>query len=498
MSTPALQSAPSPRSYTTELLVLAFPIIAMTVSRMLMGFIDFVMISQLGDGTTAAQAAISPATLFVFAVGCVGLGIANAVQTFVAQAEGRGKPEEAGSYGWQSLYIAAAFGLLAVPVALTTRMWFGVIAEFGQLPPDVATLEIQYIEIGLWSLAPSIVCIGLNGFFNGVQKPWVTVIAVVASLVTNAFGNWLLIYGNWGFPRLEVAGAAYATVFGWGVRAAVLGGAMLLPTFNARYHTRRTLAPHWSRLKDLLRVGLPISVNWLVDIGSWTVFMMLIIPRFETIAMAATNIGMQLMHLSFMPAIGFGIALCSQVGFAIGAGRPDEAVARTRVAFRLTGGYMTAVGVLFLLFGGVLTALFNDNPDVVAAGRRIMMWAALFQLFDAMSITYMNALRGAGDTRWPAVVTAVYCWVVFICSGWLLAKYAPQFGVNGPWSMCALYIILLGSSLRWRWRRGNWRKIQLFHESESAPAATEAGAPNALPADDTREPEAPTVEPAAR
>lgn len=453
-----------------DLLVLAAPIIAMTVSRMLLGFIDFVMVSQLG---TEAQAAVSPASLFVFVLGCVGLGIANAVQTFVSQADGRGEPDQAGGYAWQTFYIAGAFALLTLLAALTTDIWFSSLAAFAGHAPAVAHMEADYVRIALWSVPPSIVCIGLNGFFSGVQKPWIAFVAVVVSLVTNVIGNWLLIFGNLGFPELGIAGAAYATVAAWIARAAVLTIAMLAPQYDRKYNTRHSQALCGDKLAGLIRVGAPTSVGWLVDIGSWMVFLVLIMPAFGTTAMAASNVGLQLMHLSFMPAIGIGIALCSQVGFAIGERQPDKAALRAKVAFRLTGAYMGAVGLLFLLAREPLVGLFNNDPEVIDVGARVLVWAAVFQVFDAMTITHMNALRGAGDTKMPALIMGVCCWTVFICGGYALARFVPQWGIDGPWSMCALYIIVVGLALMWRWYGGRWRAIRLFADERSFPIAAE-------------------------
>lgn len=460
--------------------MLAGPIIGMMVSRMLMGFIDFVMVSRLG---TEAQAAISPASIFVFTIACLGLGIANAVQTFVAQADGRGEPRAAGAFAWQSFYVAGACGLLAIPAIMTTGHWFPWLARLGNHSATVTAMEIDYIQIAMASVTPSIVCVGLNGFFHGVQRPGITLVAVLVSLVVNLFGNWLLIYGNLGFPRMEIAGAAVATVIAWFARTAVLLGAMLLPAFDRRYNTRRSFAFCWVKMKGLLRIGGPTTVQWLVDIGSWTVFMVLIVPLYGTIAMAASNVGLQLMHLSFMPAVGIGIALCSQVGFAIGEGDREKAVLRTRVALRFTVLYMGATGLLFLLGRFWLMSLFNEDAAVIAAGSYVLIWAAVFQVFDAMSITYMNALRGAGDTRWPAIMIFILCWGVFVGGGYAVARSAPDWGLSGPWAMCTLYIVVLGIVLWLRWRAGHWRKIRLFGAEarrgfsvvpETAPATADA------------------------
>jgi len=457
---------------TRELLMLALPIIGLTVSRMLMSFVDFVMVSWLG---TDAQAAISPAALLVFAIGCVGMGVATAVQTFVSQADGRGRPHEAGAYAWQSLYLAGALALVVGPAAATTSVWCGGLARVAGHPEQIIPLEIEYVRLGLWSVVVGVVTVGLEGFFNGIQRPRVALVAALVALAINTFGNWVLIFGHLGFPRLGIAGAAVATVVGFVARTAVLVVAMLDRSIDARYGTRRSLAPQWDKIKGLLRVGGPTAVQWLLDLGSWVAFLGWIMPGFGLVAMAATNIGLQLLHLSFMPAIGVGIALCSQVGFAIGQGRMHEARLRTRVALRLTVGYMGAAGVLFLLARGPLIAVFNSDPAVVAAGGVVLLWSAIFQVFDAMGITYMNALRGAGDTRFAAVLMAVCCWGVFIGGGLATARLLPQWGISGPWGMCTLYIVLVGVVLWWRWRGAAWQRIRLFEQGAAGPPAVPAG-----------------------
>lgn len=457
-------------SPTWELLVLAVPIVGMTTTRMLMGFIDFVMVSKLG---TEAQAAISPASILVFTVACLGMGTANGVQTFVAQSLGRGRPREAGSYAWQAFYLAGVFALLSLPLCASVPWWFRGLARLGEHPAAAVEMEIAYLRIAFLMLPAATLSVGLDGFFSGVHRPWISFVAALCALAVNALGNWLLIFGHCGFPEMGIAGAAVATVIGWWVRAAVLTVAFLHTDYAAPYNTRHGWAFHWERMRGVLRVGGPTAVQWLVDIGSWVVFMVVMMPPFGLATMAASNVGLQCMHFSFMPAVGIGIALCSQVGHAIGAGDQELAKVRARVALRLTILYMGAVGVLFCVARRQLMWLFNDDPAVIEAGSWILIWAGIFQVFDAMGITYMNALRGAGDTRWPAVVTFALCWGVFVSGGYAVARLLPQFGLNGPWFACTLYIVLLGLLLGWRWQAGHWRSIRLFHE----PAVTQAVEP---------------------
>ncbi len=462
-----------------DLLKLAVPIIAMALSRLLMTFIDFAMVSQLG---TEAQAAISPASFLIFTVGCVAMGVAQAVQTFVAQADGRRDRKVVGAYAWQSYYIAGAFAIVILPLSLTTESWFAYISAAGQHPPAMAKQAAEYIQICLWSTVPAVLCIGLNGLFNGIQKPRITVVATVVSLVVNVIGNWLLIFGNLGFPRLEMAGAAIATVLAWAARCVVLAWAMLRPELDGEYNTRRTYAPDLAKLRELARVGLPMSVQWLIDIGSFLVFLMLIVPPFGVHATAASNIGMQCMHLAFMPPIGMAIALSSKVGYAIGERNLENARRYVRLTLRLNLIYMVAMGVLFLLAGGSLISIFNGDPEVIRVGGQIMLWVAVLQAFDAVAITYMNALRGAGDTRVPAVYLAIAAWGVFIGGGYAVALLAPQFGASGPWMMCAAHLAVLGALLWHRWGSGAWSRVRIFDEPAAPqPPLTEPAAGPLLP-----------------
>ncbi len=452
------------RGEMRRIFAMALPNIGTSVTRMLMGFVDFVMVSLwLG---TDAQAAVSPASLMVFAVLCLGNGVAISVTTFASQALGRGQPREAGAFGWQTFYFGIAFGLLTWPSVMLAPLFYHWVGH----PPAVMQAEIDFSTVALWSAAPSAIVWGLDGFFNGVQRPGVSVFSAVAGLCSNAVLNYGFIFGAWGLPRLGIAGVALATVIGWCLRAAILTGMFLSGEFARKYHTREMWRPSRDKIRDMIRIGGPTSVQWLLDIAAWVMFMTIMMGAYGTPAMAATNIGVQFMHVSFMPAVGIGIALTSLVGHAIGQGKPDLAFRRTRAASIMICGYMGAVGLVFWLARAPLMGLLSHDPAVIELGCTVLIWAAVFQVFDGLGITYASALRGAGDTRWPAGAFLVYCWGVFITGGWLVGRLWPGLGINGPWMMCTLYIVLLGLTLWWRFARGHWKKIRLF-EAKAAPGA---------------------------
>ncbi|MBW7906581.1 MAG: MATE family efflux transporter [Phycisphaerae bacterium] len=470
------------RSDTLALLWLALPMIGMTLSRMLMGFIDFYMVSQLG---TDAQAAIYPSALLLFTIGCVGMGLTQGVQTFVSQAEGRGEPQRAGAYVWQALYIALIAAAVSAPIALLVPRWFPFLAVLGGHPPAVESLEIAFLSVTFWAIGPMTACAGLESFYNGVRRPIIGFAAMGVSLVGNVIGNYALIFGHWGMPALGIAGAGIATLAAWCLRLMVLLTPLMWRGLVERYRLN-DWRPKAARLGEVVHLGGPVAFQWLVDIGAWFVFTQLMIPPFGSVEMAAAGLAIQYMHLSFMPALGVGLALTTQVGNAIGAGSPETAARKVRAARRLICGYMSAMGLVFVTCGGWLAErlCFEQEAEVraavIASATLMLVWVAVFQFSDAVCVVYSFAARGAGDTRVPALLFALCCWGIFVPFGLLLSRGAPQLGAHGPWSMCTLYILVLGVLLWRRFHSGAWRQIRIF--ADAPPAETAATAQQAAPA----------------
>ena len=453
------------RAETARLLRHALPNIGTTVTRMLMTFVDFAMVSRLG---TEAQAAVSPSTMLVFITVAFGMAIATTVTAFSAQAYGRRDFREGSTYAWQTVYLAAAL-TLACPVLARGVPWL-----FHQLdhPAAVREMEIAYCRIGVWCITPAVVAAGLEGFFNGIQRPVVGLLSNMAALLTNLVGNYALIWGHFGLPAMGIAGASLATLIGWWLRAIILLIVFLRRPTAQRFATRQTWPPDLPRLRQLVAIGAPTSVQWILDIGAWFVFMTVMMGRFGKEAMAAVNTSLQYMHLSFMPAVGISIALCALVGHAIGQEHPDLAVRRVGIALAIVTGYMGLAALLFVSAPRWLMSLFTDDAAVISFGATMLLWSAAFQVWDGVGIVYNNALRGAGDTRWPTVAFVGASWGIFVGGGLAMVRWAPRFGIHGPWAACTLYIVALGLALRWRFRRGRWREIRLFGEkSAGRPAA---------------------------
>ena len=447
-----------------ELLRLAGPTVAQMASYTLMQFADRWMLAYVGD-LHATAAGTAGLTFFCF-LG-FGFGVLLVVNTLASQSYGRGDHAAAGRYLWQGIWFALAFGLLtAASYPLAGELFRAMGHE-----PRVATLEAEYFRVVALGAPPKLVATALGQFLLGIHRPMVVFVAAALGVVANLLANWLLIYGHFGFPALGVAGAA------WGTNAAVLVELLVMGAFIARPAMVRAfnsldwrLRPHLMR--TLLRVGTPAGFQLICDIAAWTVFLNVIIGGFGTAALAANSFAFTYMHLCFMPAIGVGHAVTALVGKYIGMGRHDLAGRRAHLGFVVCAIYMVTTGLLLALFRHPLIGVFSDDPEVHRIGATLMLFVAAYQIFDAMFVVYVGALRGAGDTLVPAVIQAALVWTIVVGGGLLTKAYAPQYGVAGPWTLATVFGGILGLFLLTRFQRGGWKHIRLHGDERDAESRT--------------------------
>jgi MATE family multidrug resistance protein len=438
-----------------QLLLLAGPIIASMISRTVMSFVDFVMVSQLG---TEAQAAILPAGMILFCGVSFGMGLVQAVNTLAAQCFGRRELPECAAYTWQGLYLSLLFGVAVLglwPAMPLVFSWFGH-------PHELQMMEVTYAQIGLLHIGPAIAAVAISGFFNGIHRPSVNFVATILANLFNFVANYALIFGNLGFPAMGIAGAAWATVAASVFNVLILFGWLFLPAYRQPYAMWAMRRLSWNRLMRLVRVGTPMGVQFTTDIIGWSIFINVLVGMFGTVHLAANNVAWKLLEVSFMPALGLGAALTAAVGKCLG--RRDPAQARRFVAWcmGILIAYMGTIGLVMLIGRGHLIALLSDDPEVIRIGGYLLIFCAIFQIFDAMNITFMCALRGAGDTRWTAIANMVLVVSLLLALGWGMAVLWPAAGSLGPWAGATLYIIVLAGAHWIRYRRGPWDRMDLF------------------------------------
>lgn len=435
---------------------LSLPIIVTMSSQSLMQFVDAVMIGHAGKNDLAA---VSPGGLTFFTAAAFMWGIISCNNTFVSQSLGKDELKECGRYTVHAMSIAWMAQLLFLPVIVNAPEIFRVYGH----APEVQALETSYFRVLGCRMAGAGMILAFSTFFQGTGRPGIPMITGLIANVLNVVGDYALIFGHFKAPALGLFGAGIATTGATYCEAMMLLVVFLSRKQNTLYGTRRWLPFEMRKVKQLLRIGIPAGITFGLDLASWTIFMAWAIGRLGTDVLAGNNAASQIMTLSFMPAVGLSIGVTALVGRYIGKKDFAGAKRRAYLGMACACAYMTVMGVIFFLFRRSLIGLFlsGPRPEVIAAGSISLGYIALFQFSDSIGMLSAGALKGAGDTRFPAIVQIVTAWFFFLPLVFYLG--APErLGLQGAWLAATLYIWIYDILLFWRFRSERWRKIDIF------------------------------------
>lgn len=444
-----------------EVLSISFPIIVAMASHQFMGFVDTYV---LGHYDPTAAAAVAASSGMAFTIMALIFGTANCTSTFVSQSFGRGDLADCGRYTWQGIHFGFVVQALMLPVLFTPGPLAAVVGIFGH-EPALQDMERSYLNIRLFHMLGSASYASLTSFFQGIGRPRVPMVAALVANVFNAALDYVLVFGALGFPEMGVRGAALATTISSYFQSGILLGWFLSRHYAERYATRRSWGFDWGRLRRLLAIGLPAGLSFMLNVASWTIFTNVLIGKLGKEMLAANGFAHQIVGLSFMPALGVHKGVSVLVGQYIGRRNVPAAKRRAYVAVALTVAYMGCMGLVFFLFGGPLIRVFlahpSQHPAIVTAGRHMLMLAALFQVFDALGIVCVGALRGAGDTRVPALASILLSWGLMLPLGYILT-FTLELGYVGAWLAAAVHVAFYGTFMLWRFASDAWRKIDIF------------------------------------
>jgi len=441
-----------------EVLRTALPLIISTAAWTVMNFIDRMFLLWYSD---EAMAAVMPAGMVHFALGCFPLGVAMYVNAFVAQYYGAGHPKRVGPAVWQGVLVGAGctpLFLLTIPFA----PWIFGLAGHSQ---SLAALEVQYFQIVAWGAGAEVIAAAMAGFFTGLGKNRVVMVVDSSSSALNGILDYGLIFGHFGLPALGIRGAAWATVAALWFRVAVYIVLMLLPRSRRPYRLWRGAPLRPALMRRLLRYGGPSGLQFLVEIAGFTLFLLLV-GRLGKDAMAATTLAFNVNTLAFMPMIGLGIALSTIVGRQLGGNRPEMAARATWTALWLAMSYMGAMAVVYVLLPDVLLLghAAGAKPEVFERIRAttivLLRFVAAYCLFDAMSLVFASALKGAGDTRFILLVTMILTPMPVLAAGAGI-RFAG-WGLMWCWSVATIWVSSAGMIYLVRYLQGHWREMRVI------------------------------------
>jgi multidrug resistance protein, MATE family len=425
----------------TETLKLAVPIALTQLGQIAMMTTDLAFIGRLGDAAVAA-AALAHTVFFVTFT--FGMGLVSAVAPLAAQAFGARNPRLVRRSLRVGLWAAL---LISLPMMALPFRGEQVLVALGQ-SPAAAALAQQYLFGLAWSILPGLCFLAIRGFMSAIHRPepilWITLAAIPA----NALLVFLLLYGEWGLPRLGLLGAGLATsVVNVGMLMAALWFASRHQPFRKYYILGHIWRIDWRLMRQLVVIGAPISVAFLLEYGLFGAAGLLM-GLISTTALAAHQIALQIAAILFMVPFGIGMAATVRVGNAVGRGDAPAVKRAGYVAAGLGIVFMSAMTLAVILGRFTITEVFlgegsNSATELTAT---LLLVGTTFYIADGIQTVAAGALRGMNDTRVPLSFATVSYWLIGFTCACALGFWTPL-GAVGVWIGLsigtAVYAVLL-------------------------------------------------------
>ncbi|MSQ24222.1 MAG: MATE family efflux transporter [Chloroflexi bacterium] len=441
------------------MLELAGPVVATELGLVTMGVVDTLVVGRIGP---VAIGAVGLGNVLLITVAIFGMGLLLGLDTVVSQAFGAGRREDCVRWMVHGVLVA----LLAAP-PLLVMMWIGIrlLPGWG-IDPEVLVLVVPYLEVSSWGIVPLLLFASFRRYLQamGIVRP--IALIIVAGNILNLLLAMALVFGDFGFPALGAVGSGWATL---SVRIALAIALLLLTILHARgNHYSFGLQEGFElwRIRRLVRLGLPAAVQGALEVGVFA-FATALVGTLDAASLAAHQIVMNVATMTFIVPLGTGAAAAVLVGQAVGRENPHEARRQGWTAIFLGVGFMACAAITFITAGRLIVAAFTPDPAVGDIGVKLLLVAAVFQLFDGLQAVSTGALRGLGDTRTAMLANLAGHWLIGLPTGALLCFFA-QAGVGGLWTGLSVGLIATGTVLCGAWARRSAMNLSL-NRSPSAP-----------------------------
>ncbi|MEM6686982.1 MAG: MATE family efflux transporter [Bacteroidota bacterium] len=425
------------QKYTKEFrynLTLASPIILGMLGHTFVSFVDNAMVGQLG---TAELAAVSLGNSFLFIAMSLGIGFSTAITTLVAEADAAGNKAKVKSALKHGLILCTIIGILVfLAVILAKPLMYHM-----EQPDEVVELAMPYLNLVAVSLIPLIMFQAFKQFTDGLSQTKYAMWATLLANVVNVIVNYFLIFGIWIFPKWGIIGAAIGTLIS---RIVMLGFLWLLLRYKERFRSYVTNFNFKDIQKSVLRkiisLGFPSSLQMLFEVAIFTAAIWLSGILGKN-AQAANQIALNLSSMTFMVAMGLGVAATIRVGNQKGLKQFSELRRIAISSLLLVLIIDIFFAIMFMIFNDWFPTLYVneanmtnllDNQQVITTAAQLLLVAAFFQISDGIQVVGLGILRGLQDVKIPTFITFIAYWVVGFPTSYYLGLHT-EFKSSGIW-----------------------------------------------------------------
>lgn len=446
------------------MLELAMPLVMAELGWMTMGIVDTMMVGRLSDSARAIGA-VSLASILYIAVAIFGTGLMLGLDTLVSHSYGAGDVEDC----HRSLVNGVYLSITITPVLMGIVRVIEPVLHAVKIDPSVLDQTIPYLRALNWGTLPLLLYFVFRRYLQGMSLAKPVMFALVSANLVNLAGNWILIWGHWGFPAMGTVGSGWSTC----VARIYMMGVLLVYSvyYDHRHQTGLREArriPDFFRIWQLVQLGFPAATQFGMEVGVFAIATTLI-GKLGAVPLASHQIALNTVSLTYMVPLGISSAAAVRVGQALGRGDPHGASRAGWTAMALGAGFMACMGILLMAVPRIIVRIYTPDAVVIEAATGLLFVGAFFQLFDGLQTVATGALRGAGDTRTPMICHLVFYWFLGLPLGAFLC-FRMEWGAKGLWAGLCAALILIGTVLLYFWHR----KEQSFMAGDTKMVVREA------------------------
>ncbi|MGN7386496.1 MATE family efflux transporter [Sporosarcina sp. SAFN-015] len=409
-----------------KLAKIVIPILITQVALYMITFFDILM---TGRYDTYHLAGVTIGSSFWVPVYTGLAGILMGLTPIIAQLIGARKKDEVKFSVQQGLYVSIA---LAAIVFLIIRYGVSPILESMPLEEEVRIVAADYLEAMSLGLFPLFAYTVLRCFFDALGATRVSMAIILLSAPLTIFTNYLLIYGNWGFPELGGVGAGYAAAITyWLIFFVAYGIAWKHKSFSHYQLFNKWGKLSFIRWKEILFIGVPIGIAIFVETSIFSA-VTLMMSNYSTTVISAHQVALNFSSLLYMIPLSISMGATILVGQAVGGDQFRDAKQYSFLAVGLAIAFSTIAITILLIFREQIASLYSTDVQIIGLAAQFLIYAALFQLSDAVQAPVQGALRGYKDVNMTFVMAIVSYWVLGLPIGILMAKFT-DLGPFGYW-----------------------------------------------------------------
>ncbi|ABW18430.1 MATE family efflux transporter [Alkaliphilus oremlandii] len=442
-----------------DVIDIAWPVLVELLLSSLFGMVDMIMLGRIADSALAAasMAAVGITNQPLF----IGLSLVQALNVgataMIARYLGSNRRDRIENTLKHVTLLSLV--MLAIPISLFGLIFSDAIMTFMGAQADTLQAGSAYFKIVMIGFIFQSLNMSISAALRGIGETKVPMKINIRVNFLNIFGNAVLIYGLFGFPKLGVTGAGLSTTLANAIASVFLlkyivkGNDVIQLNLKTRFKFDKDI------IYNLVKIGVPASIEQLV-LRTGVLLFAKIVAGLGTVTYAAHQIALSILGLSFQPGQAFGIAASSLVGRALGTNELDLSEDYAKETRRIGSMISTFMALILFFLGPQLVSLYSSDPEIIKSASLALKIIALVQPFQSSQLILAGGLRGAGDTFWPLLSTFIGVLLIRVALAYVFVN-TLGYGLAGAW-----VAVFVDQFVRWffvyiRFRTGKWKYTKL-------------------------------------